>query len=467
MLLTNALMVTISLFMLLFIGGLVIRSFSTRFIKFDQNILNQDAFTVDDILNKLDPKALDWEDLDNKLAVYNYELCVIQNGKLTYSSIEESQKRIFNFLKNVKWNNGKVNALNAEGITIIGKNVDEYTVVALYIPDSKELGRNKLNSEIVLITFLLIGLTTIIIILFISQLFSHHIVKKMMIPVNALTEGAKRVEQGDLSGPILYKGNDEFRVVCDAFNDMQLHIKEEKEKNLLYEKTRTDLVSGISHDLRTPLTSIKGYIKGLQDGVAFTPKKQEQYLSIAYKKACDMEVLLQRLNFFSHMESGKLPLVLKKIDIREFVIRYVNEISEELKQRGIQIIVECIPLSHFVMMDEEQIIRVLSNLMENAISYSNKKDLVLKLFIWRERETVHLVFADNGNGVTKEQLPHLFEQFWRGDESRSSRNGNGSGLGLYIVKYIIEAHGGSVLAENENGLKIEILLPRGKVDLDE
>jgi signal transduction histidine kinase len=254
---------------------------------------------------------------------------------------------------------------------------------------------------------------------------------------------------------------------CFCSSERLEKMKKEQEKNQQYEKARNDLVSGISHDLRTPLTSIKGYIKGLQDGVAFTPEKQERYLSIAYKKACDMEVLLHRLSYFSKMESGKLPLVLKNMDLRDFVKRYVSEIGDELKHRNISVIIECSEESHMVLIDEEQMTRVITNLVENAIHYANTDCLALKMQVWKEGDLEHFVFSDNGQGVTDEQLSHLFEQFWRGDESRSSRNGSGSGLGLYIVKYIIEAHGGTVQAENAKGLMIKMEIPVSKEGLHE
>jgi signal transduction histidine kinase len=106
--------------------------------------------------------------------------------------------------------------------------------------------------------------------------------------------------------------------------------------------------------------------------------------------------------------------------------------------------------------------RVLSNLTENAIKYAGSDQLDIKISVWSEKETIHMSFADNGKGVPEGQLDNIFVQFWRGDESRSRRDGVGSGLGLNIVKYIAEAHGGSVMARNDNGLIIDIMLPAGK-----
>ena len=109
--------------------------------------------------------------------------------------------------------------------------------------------------------------------------------------------------------------------------------------------------------------------------------------------------------------------------------------------------------------DTEQMYRVLSNLTENALRYAGVKPLTITLTLWRERDMERLRFADNGRGVSPEELPHLFEQFWRGDQSRGGKGGEGSGLGLYIVRYIIQAHGGTISARNDGGLVFEIGLP--------
>ena len=245
---------------------------------------------------------------------------------------------------------------------------------------------------------------------------------------------------------------------------MQQHLLQEREKNARYEQARTDLVAGISHDLRTPLTSVKGYLKGMRDGVANTPEKQARYLEIAYRKAGEMERLLQRLFYFSKLETGSLPMLLAQADLGEFVGRFAHEAGEELAQTGGQVRLTCAPGPHSVRIDSEQMLRVLANLKENALRYSGADPLVLTLKVWRQRDREYLRFADNGRGVSEDQLSHLFEQFWRGDQARSSRSGEGSGLGLYIVRYIVEAHGGSVEARSEQGLVIEISLPCQEVE---
>ena len=346
------------------------------------------------------------------------------------------------------------------GVLVIGMRSGPYTILAMNEPNMpKVFGRQRVQTEAVLLSVLIIGATAIVVIVLLSMLSTHFQLKHILRPVNALTDAARRIESGDYSHPVDYKGQDEFTAVCAAFEHMQQHLLREREKNAAYERARTDLVAGISHDLRTPLTSVKGYIKGLRDGVANTPVKQKQYLDIAYRKACDMDVLLQRLFYFSKLETGNLPLFPVHADLGEFVRGFVRDTAGELEQRGGKFLIKGAPAPHPVRIDTEQMYRVLSNLTDNAIRYTGTEALVLTLTLWRERDMEHLRFADNGCGVPEAHLPHLFEQFWRGDQSRGGQAGEGSGLGLYIVKYIIEAHGGTISARNDGGLVFEIALP--------
>ncbi len=334
------------------------------------------------------------------------------------------------------------------------------TLIAMPQPVMPEvLGRPRPQTEAVVLSLFLSGLVVIGMIVLLSLLLARTQIRRIMRPVNALTQAARRVEAGDLSTPVGYGGQDEFSAVCAAFDHMQEHLRQEREKSASYEKARTDLVAGISHDLRTPLTSVKGYIKGMRDGVANTPEKREQYLDVAYRKACDMERLLQRLFYFSRMETGNLPLNLVSTDLGEFVARFARETQEELAETGGKVVLRGAPAAHPVRMDREQMYRVLTNLKENALRYAGAEELVLTLTVWRQGDRECLRFADNGRGVSPEQLPHLFEQFWRGDSARSSKGGEGSGLGLYIVQYIVQAHGGTVQAKNDGGLVIELALP--------
>lgn len=343
-------------------------------------------------------------------------------------------------------------------VTRDGKRFEMITPDQPHQPGPDRRGRPQ--SEMLMLSLLLSGGTAIVVILLLNTLFTRYQLKKLLQPVENLTRAAGRVEAGDYTQAIDDQGQDEFAPVCAAFNRMQEHLLEEKEKNAAYEQARTDLVAGISHDLRTPLTSVKGYIKGLRDGVAQTPERQRQYLDVAYRKACDMDMLLQRLFYFSRLETGNLPLFREASDLGDFVSRFASEAGPELEQAGGTIRLTVSPGPHPVSVDSEQLYRVLNNLKDNALRYAGAERLAISLTVERRGAWEQLRFADNGRGVPEEALPHLFEQFWREDQARGGKSGEGSGLGLYIAKYIIEAHGGTIQAENDGGLAFIIRLPR-------
>ena len=253
-------------------------------------------------------------------------------------------------------------------------------------------GRPRPWMETMRLSLFLSGGAAIVVILLLNTLFTRYQLKKLLQPVDALARAAGRIETGDFTQAIDYQGRDEFAPVCAAFNRMQEHLLAEQEKSAVYERARTDLVAGISHDLRTPLTSVKGYIKGLRDGVAQTPERQRQYLEVAYRKACDMDVLLQRLFYFSRLETGNLPLFREEADLGDLVSRFAAE------QAGGRVALTVLPGPHPAAIDPEQLYRVLSNLKDNALHYSGADRPVISLTVERRGERTRLRFADNGRG---------------------------------------------------------------------
>jgi signal transduction histidine kinase len=173
-----------------------------------------------------------------------------------------------------------------------------------------------------------------------------------------------------------------------------------------------------------------------------------------------MDVLLQRLFYFSRLETGNLPLFPEPANLGVFAERFAAEAGAELEQAGGRVELSVSPGPHPVSIDSEQMYRVLNNLTDNALRYAGAMPLVLSLTVESREGWECIRFSDNGQGVPPEALAHLFEQFWRADQARSAKGGEGSGLGLYIVKYIVEAHGGTIRAENSGGLAFTIRLPR-------
>lgn len=309
-----------------------------------------------------------------------------------------------------------------------------------------------------LLIFGLDGILCIIVLVMVSQFFTKNLTNHIMEPLDALTEGAGRIKENDLTEDIVYTGDLEFENVCAAFNDMRKSILEEQEKNQKYEKARTDMIAGISHDLRTPLTAMKGTLKGLMDGIASTPEQQTKFLQAAYRRTGDIEMLLNQLLYLSRMETGNMPISMQMIEISPFLENYVKTKREVIDIDREEISLDTGGIEEKVSVDPEQFQRILDNLLENSRKYAEVRPLRMEMTLEKTQKGLSICFKDNGIGVPKEKLPHIFEEFYRGDESRNKKEGNG--LGLYIVKYLMEAMGGSVWAANEGGLAVHLEFPR-------
>ena len=274
-----------------------------------------------------------------------------------------------------------------------------------------------------------------------------------------MSYGADQIKRGNLDFDMKYEAEDEFMQVCSDFDEMRMRLKESVQSKLKYEENRKELVAGISHDLRTPLTVIKGYVEGLIDGVANTPEKQKKYLNTIFHKACELNNLVDSLFLFSKLDTGKYPFKFDIIDIGEYINGFYKLAREEFLKRDMHIkyknmITENTP----VKIDCREIDRVLTNILENSAKYNVCENKESSIVLYNENKNVVLEISDNGQGVDEKIIGKLFESFYRGDPSRA-RSDQGSGLGLSISRYIIEAHGGKIEAFNRGGLTIKIILP--------
>ena len=181
---------------------------------------------------------------------------------------------------------------------------------------------------------LFISAGAIVVLLLLSSFFTRRMARIVMEPLEKLVAGARRIQEGNLKESIGYQGDEEFEYVCRAFDSMQATILEDQRQREKTEQARRDMVTGISHDLRTPLTAIRGYIKGVLDGVADTEEKRQMYLRTAYESTEDMNVLLQKLFDFSRIESGNVPFHMVPVDLAEFTSVYVPRRRSGTRQAG-------------------------------------------------------------------------------------------------------------------------------------
>lgn len=271
--------------------------------------------------------------------------------------------------------------------------------------------------------------------------------------VRQLTEAAENIKEGNLDFQVEIKGRDELSELSEAFEEMRRRLGENAQEKLQAEQEQKALISNIAHDLKTPITAIKGYAEGILDGVADTPQKRERYLKTIYYKANEMNTLINELTLYSQIDTNKIPYHFQKLKVRDYFGDCVQELGMELETRHI-----C--LSYFndvedgvlIIADPEQLMRVIHNIIGNSVKYMKAAEAgVIHLRIQDVGDFIQVEMEDNGTGIRAEDLPHIFDRFYRADASRNSAAG-GSGIGLSIVKKIIEDHGGKIWATSKEGV---------------
>lgn len=443
-------------------------SFECQFHSISQNPLDRH---VSEAARTVEEAQIDdIDEVNVRVSQWGYQAAVFSDGRITAGQSEEGLMSDLAeyFEAEQDGMDGQTDIFSIRGATVAAKYVPEQDCVlaAVYVPEENHFVSSLGQIFFPLLGVLILtGVAAIAAILFLASFFTRKMNRLVMEPVEKLVAGAERIRDGNLTEEIRYKGEEEFEHVCRAFNDMQHTILEDQRQRERNEKARIDMVTGISHDLRTPLTSIQGYIKGVLDGVADTEGKREQYLRTAYESTEDMNILLQKLFDFSRMESGQMPFHMVNVDPAEFTSAWIAQKEGALDRSKVKFSFqqekEMMPE---VPMDIDQIPRIFENLLENSIKYAGVRPVEIMIRISEKSRGdgggtsgVMLEWKDNGGGVPKEKLPQIFDRFYRCDESRSEK---GSGIGLYVVKYIMERHGGNVKAENDRGLKIQLFFPK-------
>ncbi len=295
------------------------------------------------------------------------------------------------------------------------------------------------------------------IIMFTAMILIFWIYRSILRPLNMLRVGMNQIKEGDLDYSVESDTEDEIGQLCDDFEEMRIRLKELIDSRLQYEEDIKELISNISHDLKTPLTAIKGYSEGLLDGVADTPLKQEKYLKTIFTKANDMSILVDELAFYAKIDCNTMPYSFKEINLWEYFDDCIGDLSLDLEVKNFEIqYMNQIDPSTIVVADAEQLKRVINNIIGNAVKYMNKSKGIIQIRIHDIGAFVQVEIEDNGSGMSKGDIPYVFDRFYRGDASRNSKRG-GSGLGLAISKKIIEDHSCKIWAESEPNVGTTII----------
>ena len=292
-------------------------------------------------------------------------------------------------------------------------------------------------------------LTATIILVFTALSVGLWIYRSIAVPLVKLRKATQNIKEGNLDFVLEVEGKDEFSQLCQDFEEMRKRLKESTEEKILMDKENKELISNISHDLKTPITAVKGYVEGIMDGVADTPEKMDRYIRTIYNKANEMDRLINELTFYSKIDTNRIPYTFNKIHISDYFEDCVDELSVELESSGVSLTYfNYLEEDAVVIADAEQLKRVINNIVSNSLKYMDKPKGVINIRLRDVGDFIQVEIEDNGKGISARDLPYIFDRFYRTDSSRNSSTG-GSGIGLSIVKKIIEDHGGKIWATSK------------------
>lgn len=391
------------------------------------------------------------KNLERELSALNSGIIVRKNDNILYSSAtlqdfntKDYLPRFGEYAKNiyVPFKNTKIGLrLNQQDFYF--KDKESGSVFLATNVESMKKAFNKIHITISIFIILIIVATNGILTLIVAR--------SIINPLYKLKASANKIKEGNLDFQINISSKDEIGEVCIAFEEMRERLKKSIEVQLQYEENRKELISNISHDLKTPITAIKGYVEGIRDGVADTPEKMSKYINTIHTKAGDVDKLIDELFLYSKLDLNKFPFNFTKVNVYQYIDDCIEELYFQLMEKNITI-TQCSiyrsPL--YVIADVQQLKRVFINVIENAVKYMDKIKGEITITINQDESSAIIEINDNGEGIPREALPHVFDRFYRADPARNIAAG-GSGLGLSIAKKIIQQHGGIISANSVEG----------------
>ncbi|MCD4712580.1 MAG: HAMP domain-containing histidine kinase [Clostridiales bacterium] len=284
--------------------------------------------------------------------------------------------------------------------------------------------------------------------------------KDIIRPVRKLEQGVKQIKDGNLDFKLETDSKTEMGDVVESFDAMRQELKNSIEKQIKFEENRKELISSISHDLKTPIASIKGHVEGIMDGIASSPEKLDKYLSVIYQKSRDMDQLIDELFLLSKLDLNRLPFEKKEIKVIPFLDAIKDEMQLGWESDNNSIVIhyeDSVDDETTFVADQVQIKRVFVNIIQNAMKYMDKDEHKIDIEVTAFSKIIKFKISDNGQGIPEDQVPYIFDMFYRVDESRNSTTG-GSGLGLAISKQIVEQHEGTINVSSKLGVGTQIII---------
>ena len=420
-------------------------------IQIFNRLTQSNQIAIQDRLEKEPDKFADLDYLDaiNQELNAKYAYLIVRRGdQFIYSGISQDNSEIYSHLSN--YDDSDTTLLEG-GIYLDGetqhliKQVDFKSSIDDCIPEVKSMFMEILVSGVMILVFTGIMLT-------------GWVYKSLLFPLNKLQIATNEIKNGnlDFTLDVDMDNGDEISQLCQDFEEMRMRLKESTEEKVQYDKESKELISNISHDLKTPITAIKGYVEGILDGVASSPEKLDKYIRTIYNKANDMDRLIDELTFYSKIDTNKIPYTFSKINVANYFRDCVEEVGLELDSNNIELgYFNYVDEDVVVIADAEQMKRVVNNVISNSVKYLDKKRGIINIRIKDVGDFIQVEIEDNGRGIAAKDLPNIFDRFYRTDSSRNSSKG-GSGIGLSIVRKIIEDHGGRIWATSKEGIGTEI-----------
>lgn len=415
------------------------------YINNNKAILNTKGFYFEkDLLSKEINEELDGDKNFDKLSIIDPN-----NGRII---IYENNNIIYEY-GNSFINDSKLsNSIDSKEIFIMSDERQlyryEYNGYIVEIYSSVISFENNLKN-LIFIIFVIILFIILISVVVSNYLLSNFFIKKITKPLDMLYDGTKRVALGDYNTHIEYNENDEFKVIIDEFNRMNNELNEAIKKIKKNDEDRKELILGITHDIRSPLTAIRGYTEGIIDGVCDTNEKRFKYLERIKDKCNDINNLVSKMiTLTNEINENKL------IDLKNIIEEFYNKYLDIYKNQGLNIEVN-FKDDFSIFSNRDDLFRVLFNICDNSLKYKDSDVCNIKIDLYKEDNYYKLAFTDNGPGVNISNVNSIFDEFYRADKARTHPE-NGSGLGLAIVKKIILEAKGDIRAYNlDKGLRIE------------
>jgi signal transduction histidine kinase len=283
----------------------------------------------------------------------------------------------------------------------------------------------------------------------IEVLFLVTLEKRVLKPINKLTNAVEEIAKGNYEVTVDYEARNEISILVNSFNDMAEKLRKAELLKAEYEDNRKALVANISHDLKTPITSIQAYVEVIMKTENMPKDTLSKYHETIYNNAAYVNKLIDDLFLFSKLDIEKLDFEFENLNVKAFMDDVMQEFEFELDSRNVAFNYECnLRGTYYFSIDRKRIFQVLRNIIGNAVKYGGKGNLEIKVRLYSEENNVYIAIEDNGPGIPQDKLPHIFERFYRVDYART-KDLMSTGLGLAIAKELVEAQGGSIKATSE------------------